>query len=75
MTAEKIQLYISWRDDLLDIIGKNICKKCTDPRKNKVSINLEAPLKCECRCERIETVLTSASDIDTQIQSLINTSQ
>ena len=74
MITKEIQLSISWRDNLLNIIGNDICKKCVDPRKNKAIINLEEPLKCECRCERVETVLTSASNLDSDIQLYMNTS-
>ena len=75
MTTTKIQLYIAWRDDLLDVIGNDICKKCVDPRKNNAKINLELPLKCECRCERIDTVMTSVSNLDSDIQTYMNASQ
>ena len=75
MITKEIQLSISWRDKLLNIIGNDICKICIDPRKNKAIINLEEPLKCECRCERVETVLTSASNLDSDIQSYMNSSQ
>ena len=74
MRRNDVELYKSWRNNLLNIIGNDICKKCVDPRKNKAIINLEEPLKCECRCERVETVLTSASNLDSDIQLYMNTS-
>ena len=72
MISEKVELYISWRDDLLKIIGEKICSKCTDPRKDKVTINIKDPLKCECHCEHINNVLNSVSKIDLDIKHLLN---
>lgn len=67
MITENEQLYISWRDSLLKMIGENICQKCTDPRKKNITINIEDPLNCECRCERVNDVLSSAAKIDHDI--------
>jgi len=68
MINENEHLYVSWRDSLLKMIGENICQKYTDPRKKNKSINIKDPLNCECRCERVNDVLSSAAKIDHDIK-------
>lgn len=71
ISDEIIQMYTSWRDDILNKIGQDICQKCSDPRKNNLSINIKEPLKCECRCNEVNDLLKSAADIDSDIKSFL----
>jgi len=71
ISDETIQMYTSWRDDILKNIGEDICQKCSDPRKNNLSVNIKDPLKYKCRCDEINKLLTSAADIDSDINSLL----
>ena len=70
ITPKNIQMYTSWRDDFLNIIGEETCKECADPRKEGKNINYENPLDCECRCHRVEKMLTAAANIDAEIKQL-----
>ena len=67
-----VKQYISQRDDILKIVSEDICKICTDPQKNKMAINYEDPLNCECRCNRVNNVLICASNIDSDIKIMLN---
>ena len=70
ISPENIRLYITWRDDFLKIISGNICRPCTDPRKQKATLDYENPLNCGCRCDRVESMLITASNLDTDIKNL-----
>ena len=70
ISPENIKMYISWRDEFLKIIGKKICWECNDPCKDKMAINYEDPLNCECRCDRVNNLITTASVLDADIKLL-----
>jgi len=61
------ELYQQWRDKLLQAVD-HICTACDDPRK-QIS-DTDNPLNRPCRCPRIDSVLTRAADIDTDLMTL-----
>lgn len=67
-----IQLFENCRDDFLKNISENICKTCTAEQKEKMKIDYINPLKCECHCERVENLLTIASNLDNEVKKLKN---
>lgn len=71
-SPKNLSMYIEWRDDFLKIVSEDFCKECVDPHKNTKTINYESPLECECRCDRIKNVLTTAIKLDTEIKLLMN---
>lgn len=73
INSEDIQLYTSWRDDFLNIVKEQICKECTDPIKDTKIIDCTDPMKCECRCDRVNKLIAAASKIDEDITELIKT--
>jgi len=65
-----IKFYESSRDDFLKNISENICKPCTAKQKEKMKVDYINPLKCGCRCERVENLLIIASNLDSKIKEL-----
>lgn len=63
-------LYKSWRDKLLVLVSEQVCAQCTDERKEKYKINYANPLKCGCRCERVDKILANAQKIEEDIEKL-----
>lgn len=70
---EDIQTYADYRDDLLSIIKFRICKRCTDPQKNEKIDDCTDPVNCECRCDRVDSIISSAEQIDSDIKELLKT--
>ena len=68
MKPEHIQLYTSWRDDFLGIIGGKTCKECADPQKETKKLDYENPFNCECRCHRIENMMSTAENIEAELK-------
>lgn len=68
VTPENIKMYISWRDEFFKVVTEELCKKCTDPRKDKQTINYDDPLNCKCRCDRVENLLIRAANLDSDIK-------
>lgn len=64
-----IKLYKDSRDNFLKAISVDICKICTDPQKAKMKIDYVNPLNCECRCERVENLLITVSNLDVEINT------
>ena len=62
-TPNKV-LFRRWRDNLLHAVGQ-VCRKCNDPRRENESLDFNNPLNGSCRCQRVETPLALAADIDT----------
>ena len=61
------EIFKRWRDNLLILVG-NTCRECDDPRREKEILNLNNPLYCSCRCQRIEEPLALAVEIDKDIK-------
>ena len=61
--------YIRWRDYLLNRVSEDICRTCEDPRKATAILDYENPLKCGCRCERVEVLLDATANIDADIKA------
>lgn len=71
VSIEDLQQYTSWRDDFLHIVKDKICKPCTDPQKLATITECVDPITCECRCERVENLISNAEKIDTDLKELI----
>lgn len=65
---ENNDIYIAWRDDLLSAVSEQICKPCTDIQKEQYAVNYDSPLKCGCRCCRVENILESVRQINEEIE-------
>ncbi|MBT4932531.1 MAG: hypothetical protein HOL66_00180 [Rhodospirillaceae bacterium] len=48
---------------LLHDVRQGFCEPCTDERKALHTIDLKYPLKCDCRCEKVEHLLRIARRI------------
>ena len=64
-------IYKSWRDKLLSVISEQVCKPCTDKRKEQYTLDFDNPLVCGCCCNRVEDVLDNARKIDEDIKKNI----
>jgi len=65
---EKRQRYSQWRNKILGLVT-GICQQCSDPRKQKTSLDYDHPLNCSCRCPYIEGPLSRAAAIDKDLKS------
>ena len=72
ITSADIDLFVTSRDDFLEIISNRFCKDCNKPQKARININYENPMECGCRCESIETLLTTAIALDAEIKKYSN---
>ena len=69
MSMEKKLVYLEWYDLLIKSV-RNICLNCTDPVKDEAIVNYDNPLNCECRCERINDIISKIEDIQADIKKL-----
>jgi len=44
----------------LHVIKEDVCGPCLENNKNLAPVNLENVLECECRCEKIASLLETA---------------
>ena len=65
---ENYETYQYWRDKLLTEVSNKLCQPCEDPRKEKYALDFENPLNCDCYCERVESILEKAKEIDKDIE-------
>ena len=72
MNLDNVEFYKNSRDEFLRTVSDKICRTCDEPQKNKNKIDYINPLKCECRCKRVEKILAIAADIDVDIKKYIN---
>jgi len=49
-------------ESFLKVIGDDVCKPCVENGNNKAPTNLEDPLACKCRCEKVSTLLETAHE-------------
>jgi len=53
-------IYNDLAERMLKDVAEDFCKHCENPRREGKIVDLVNPLKCQCRCERVEGVLAAA---------------
>lgn len=63
MNALGNDYFLSVSDELLRVVRDNLCSPCVAANLNEHDVDLDDPLNCPCRCERVKSILRNVRAI------------